>query len=134
VASEHAGIEVTLPELQRRCVLLVARDIASHSDFPLQQSGQLQHSWRKLIQGIMHRIWAPAVRMVCGDYMDCEALGVDFRGKQLLDVCLVVLGGTVSVVDSMPQGQTCVDIQQLRHELELLVRLSHQRADFDCVI
>lgn len=66
--------------------------------------------------------------------MDCEALGVDFKGKQLLDVCLVVLGNTVSIAESMPQGRACADIQQLRDELELLAKLSCHRAHLDCEI
>ena len=114
--------------------MLVARDIASHVESPLLQCGQLHQGWSKMIRRIMHRVWAPAVRMVCQDCLHCEALCLDFKGKQLLDVCLAVLGSTVSIADSMPQAHTCANIQQLRGELELITRLSYQRADFDCKI
>jgi hypothetical protein len=134
VAKQDTGQETTLPELQRRCVLLVARDIAAHIEFPLGECEHLKESWCKMIRGLMHRVWAPAVRMVCQNHLHWKASGVDFKGKQLLDVCRVVLGSIVSIANSMPQAHTYVNKQQLCHELYLLTRLGRQRAEFDCEI
>ena len=134
VASEDTGIEQTVHEVQRRCVLLVARDMASHVRIPLEQYGWLNQRCRKMIQGTMHHIWCPAVRMVCGEHMQYHALGVDIRGKQLLDVCLAVLAGNVSVAHSMPQAHTSTNMLQLRAELGLLEQLAYQSTGLDCKI
>tara|TARA_B110000008_G_C16877885_1_gene527589 strand:- start:538 stop:942 length:405 start_codon:yes stop_codon:yes gene_type:complete len=134
VASKDDGVEATIAEVQRRCVLIVARDVASHAKISIQQYGQLGHWCKKMFRRIMHHVWGPAVRMVYGVHMGSHALGVDFRGKQLLDVCLVVLGGTVRVADSMPQGGTCANMEQLRDELKIIAQLTYQRAELDCVI
>lgn len=115
-------------------MLLVARDIAAHVEAPLREGGQLGRPACEMIRRIMHRVWAPAVRMVCQGLLDCEAIGVDFRGKQLLDVCRVVLGSTVSILGAMPQAHTHANKHQLRNELKLLTKLSYQRADFDCEV
>lgn len=131
MAGEDAGIEASLPELQRRCVLLVARDIVAHIRVPMEQHGHLHHYWCKLIRNIIHRVWGPAMRMVCADNMDWEPMGVQFRGQQLLDVCLVVLGSTVSVASSMPQGHPGADVSQLRGELAILARMLYQQDEFD---
>lgn len=134
MASEDNGHETTLPELQGRCVLLVARDIASHVEAPLQRDGLLHESCCGIIRGIMHRVWAPAVRMVSQYYPECETRGCDWKGKQLLDLCRAVLGNSVRIAESMPQAKTFVNIQQLRAELKLLTRLSYQHKEFDCKI
>jgi len=134
VANEDTGLETTLPELQRTCVLLVARDIAAHVQSPLREGGLLGRPSCEVIRRLMHRVWAPAVRMVCQDHLDCEALGVDFRGRQLLDVCRVMLGSTASIVGAMPQAHARLRKHELCNELKLLTRLCDQRADFDCEI
>lgn len=115
-------------------MLLVARDIAAHVESPLREGGHLGRASCEIIRRIMHRIWAPAVRMVCHGLYDCEAIMVDFRGKQLLDVCRVVLGSTVSILGTMPQAHTSANKHQLHNELKLLTKLCYQRADFDCEV
>lgn len=115
-------------------MLLVARDIAAHVEAPLREGGQLGRPACEMIRRIMHRVWAPAVRMVCQGLLDCEAFGVDFRGKQLLDVCRVVLGSTVSILGAMPQAHTGANKHQLRNELKLLTKLCYQRTDFYCEV
>ena len=112
----------------------MARDIAAHVESPLREGGQLGRPSCEIIHRLMHRVWAPAVRMVCHGLLDCEAIGVDFRGKQLLDVCRVVLGSTVSILGAMPQAHTRANKHQLRNELKLLTKLCYQRADFDCKV
>lgn len=121
-------------EIQRRYLVIVARDVASHARFPLELYGRLEQCWRENFRCIMHRVWAPAVRMLCAAHMQWDSFGADLMGQQLLDVCLIVLRQTICMPDSMPQAHACAEMLQLHRELELLVRLTYQRHELDCVL